>query len=288
VIGLYTDAGARLAVTMPNGLVLNNPSDEPNDTFELNAVITAAQFDTSIDSDPTDDGAIVSPAKRVLYVVRLDGTVRAPTLAKLYDKKQLLAASFDPSLASRTYPSTDGFSAMTFSVPTTDTTEYATGLVSSIYYVRSRKEVVPIDSMYQGTAAFFSAELLLRDPRRYYGTADTLGSVASGTADNEGDAPTWPILTLTMAGPGNVAFTMERVAPLNGTKQLVLDLTGLSASDSVVVTFERGRITVNGSDAPERYVSGDFFDLDPGENTITYTNFGNATRSLSWRRAWTI
>lgn len=283
LIGLHNDAGARLAQTY-NGLTLNDPADPENDTFEVNQAIAIAAFDSSLDADPSADGAELTPAKRIQYLVRIDGTVRAPTLAKLYDKKRLLSLAFDPAGTSRANPSTNGVLPYDFSVPTEDTDEYTTGLVPSRYYARSRGSVVPPDSMYTGTACFFSVDLIVPLARRFLQTEDTLAG--AGEADNEGDAPTWPTLTITMAGAGNAAYAITRDGPDTGSETLTLDLSGLSNGEVVIVDLRIKHITVDGVDAPELYVSGDFFDLDPGVNDISYANTTNATSSLAWRRAW--
>lgn len=285
MIGIFDDAGNRLAIDF-NDLTLNDPNDPVDDLFEINAVITSGSFDTTIDSDPSGDGAEVSPARKIMYVVRIDGTVRAPTLAKLYDKKRDLSLAFDPSIASRNNPDTHGFTDLDFSVPTTDTAEYASGLIPSRYVARSRKEVVPIDAEYSGTAAFFSAELLVKDPRRVYQTLETLSG--AGTANNKGNAPADLTLTITMAGAGSGAYFIRRVGSDTGTKDLTLDLSGLSNGEVVVVDMANRQITVDGADTPSLYSAGDYFDLDPGNNTITYSNTTNATSVLSWRRSWTV
>lgn len=283
MIGIHDDDGLRLAQTY-NGLTLNDPADPEDDTFEVNQVITIAAFDSRLDSDPSEDGAELTPAKRIQYLVRVDGTVRAPTLAKLFDKKRLLVLAFDPASTSRKNPSTNGVLPYDFSVPTEDTDEYTSGLVPSRYYARSRGSVVPPDSMYTGMACFFSVELIVPLARRFLQTEDTLAG--AGDADNEGDAPTWPTLTVTMAGAGDTDYTITRDGLDTSSKTLTLDLSGLSDTEVVVVDPQLKKITVDGVDAPELYVSGDFFDLDPGVNTITYANTTNATSSLAWRRAW--
>lgn len=283
MIGLYDDDGNRLSVTF-NGLTLNNAADDSDDTYELNAVITAATYDTTVDSDPSGDGAVISPARRIMYVVRLDGTVRAPTFAKLYDKKKALSLAFDPAHWSRREDTAHGFTNLDFSVPTEDTAEYASGLVPSRYVARSRREVVPIDSMYQGTSAFFTAELLIKDPRRTGQTLET--RTGAGTATNEGDTFADATVTITMSGAGSATYAVSRTGDISGLTTLTLNLSGRSNGQVVTVDMANRRIYVDGTENMGLFVSGDYWDLDPGDNTIGITNGTNASTVISWRRSW--
>ena len=283
MIGIFDDAGARLAVTLP-GITLNNPADDPLDTFEINGVVTTSQIDTAIDSNPSKTGAIISPARRIIYLVRVDGTIRAPSLAKLFDKGVLLASALDPDFLSRQNPSTNGFVDMDFSVPTTDTTEYPTGLVPSRYRVRPRNTVVPADSMYTGTSAFFAAEFLLRDPRRVYQTLES--RVGAGTVDNEGNTYAGVVVSIAMSGAGQAGYVVDLNG--DGVTGPTLDLSATLNGDVIVIDMDAGTVTKNGVDAITLMTSGTFFDIPPGSSTIGITNGTNATTTIQWRRSWTI
>jgi hypothetical protein len=288
MIGLFDDSGARLAIAA-NGLTLNSMTAATPTTrlsgYEVNSVTTVGVFDTSVDSDPNDDGSAVTPAKRTMYLVRIDGVIRAATQAALYDMKRDLAEAFDPSLASRTSPTTHGLLPLTFSVPTLDTDNFSNGLAPCKYVGRSRGSVVPIDSEYQGTSAYFSIEWLVPGARRLRQAASTI--TGSDTATNSGDSPTWPTLAITMAGAGSATYTIQRVGA-SGTKSLVLDLSGRSTGQVVSVDVENSSVSVDGVVTDALYVSGDFFDLDPGSNTITVSNTTNATTVMTFYWAWVV
>lgn len=287
MIGIHDDDGDRLPITY-NGLTLNDPTDPKDDTFEINAVSTLAPSQAPQEARPADDGTEIYDARKSMIVLRMDGTVRAPSLAKLYDKKRLLAAAFDPAKSSREDTSArNGFRALDFSVPTEDTTEYPTGLVPSRYYARARTTPIPMDSTSTGTAAFFVLDLLVPDPRRYYQTSESIS--ANGTATNEGDFRTWPSLTYIMSGAGSATHSISNnpAAAWADTLTLVLDLSGCALSDVIEIDMERRRIELNGVEDPSLYVSGSYFPLEVGANVITWANTtGINSKSLGWNRAW--
>ena len=51
--------------------------------------------------------------------------------------------------------------------------------------------------------------------------------------------------------------------------------------------MERKKITLNGTETPSLYVSGDYFHMKQGvSNTITLANTTNATTVTTWLRAF--
>src|SRR3972149_5527062 len=144
MISLFDDARRRLAVTY-NGLTLNNPSDVSDDTYELNIVAGVTVVDAIAELRPEGDGMEVYDARKVSRLVRIEGVIRAPTLARFYDKVKLLAKTFDPPPISLHNPTVHGFLALDFSVMTEDDATYADGLVPSRYYCRPRTLVEPIE-----------------------------------------------------------------------------------------------------------------------------------------------
>lgn len=282
-----------------NNLNINNPADPSDDTIQLLGANIVPQLNTATDAHPNDDGSEVSPVYRSMYILRLDGIVRGKTLPSLLDKCKALALAFDPALASTvTSPSTAGVLAMDFKsfTATADSAytvvkrastvaESGTILgysVPSRYYVRSRAGVLTPSSAFTGLARPWSAELLMPDPRRYL---QTLTTVSATPFTDAGDYPTWPTFTITMAGAGSATYTMT----FNG-HALVLNLSGLSNNDVVVVTPENHTITLNGVAAPTKYVSGDWtlFRVLPGSNTQTQSNTTNATTVITYRRAFCV
>jgi hypothetical protein len=284
MIGLFSADTTRLSIVY-NGLTLNNAADPTDDTYEVNSVAVIPQLDTIEDPNMDDDGLEAYKVRKVRLIVTIDGTIRAPTIARLFDKMKAFNAAFDPGRLTHDNPATAGFLPMTFSTPTLDTANYATGLVPSRYFVRPRKMLVPVVSEYTGLAAFFRLELEAADPRRYLQTISTLNG--AGAADNTlADYRSFPVITITAAGAGSATYTISRAAAGYTTKQLVLNLSGLVNTDVVIVDMAAHTITKNGTATPSLYVSGSWWEIEPLSNTITITNGTNMTTSTAWNRAF--
>jgi len=282
VIGLFSDAGARLAVTY-NGLTLNNPADPKNDTYTLDAVQPATQISQVVEPHPSSDGSEVYMPYKASRNIRLLGTIRAPSIAKLFDKMAVLATAFDPAVVAYNNP-TDSFLALDFSTPTTDTVNFANGLMASRYYVRARVAPEPMVTSWTGWSAMFSLDLLVKDPRRYIQAA--LSVTGTGTAANTlATTVSWPLVTITASGAGSATYS---VANTTLSKTLTLNLSGLVNTNVVVVDMAKAKITKNGVETPSLYVSGNYWPIQPGNNTITVTNGTNMTTVTSWRVAFVL
>lgn len=282
MIGLFTDAGARLPVTY-NGLTLNNPSDPKDDRYELNIVVPTTAINVTVEPHPSSDGSEAYTPYRASRNIRLLGVIRAPSVAKLYDKMKSLAAAFDPAVVAYNNP-TDSFLALDFSTPTTDTTNFPSGLAACRYYARARTVPEPMVSVFGGWSAFFSIDLFVRDPRRYVQTASTV--TGTGTAANTvADTVSWPTVTITATGAGSATYS---VANTTLGKTLTLNLSGLVNGNTVTVDMARAKVSKNGVETPSLFVSGNYWPIQPGNNTITVTNGTNVTTVTSWRPAFSL
>lgn len=285
MIPLFKSDGTRAPHTY-NGLTVNNPSDDHDDTFELNSCMPTEQLDWYSEPSSNDDGLEAYDVRKVAKIWRIEGTLRAPNLAKFYDKCELLAKTFDAAKVSHENPATEGFLPYDFSVPTTDTTTYPSGYIPCRYYVRSRASVSPLNTEYQGYSAFFTLQLLCRDPRRYLQTASS--RIGAGSADNsKADYRSWPTLSIAMGGDGSAEYTISRAAPGAATQELILDLTGRSGGETVVVDMETGYITVD-DELVDLFVGGTFWEMEPGTNTIAISNTANTVSTLTWRSAFSL
>ena len=279
MIGLVNDPISgplnRLAITY-NGLTLNNPADAINNTYQIDSVTPATQFDTITDPSPGSDGMEAYNVFKAARLLTLKGVIRAPSVAALYDKVKLLALSFDPAKITHENPS-GGFLKMTFSVPTLDLTDYSTGLVPSFYYARPRDIPEPTDSTLMGTDLPFKIDMLLIDPNRYYQTQSSqtgAGAIANTLADYR----SYPTITITMAGAGSATYTYGLTNSIDAAVSLVLNLSSTVNTDVITVDPQNARILKNGTDATGTfYVSGAYPLIEPGTNTVTLTNVTNAT-----------
>jgi hypothetical protein len=208
--------------------------------------------------------------------------LRASSQAAMYDRIEEVAAAFDPALVSHDNPDEAGFLPLDFNVPTADTVTYPTGLIACRYYVRAEAAIEPPFSQHSGLAVPFILSLVAADPRRYTQATESL--TGAGIADNsKASYWSWPTLTIAATGVGASNFA---IANTTTGESLVLDLSNVSAGESVAVNMERRTISHDGTDSPDYYVSGDFFHIEPGSNTITVTNATNMSPTLTWRPAF--
>lgn len=284
MFSLFDNAEARLALTY-GGLTLNDATDVL-DMYRVDAVTTEMTFDAVMEQRQQADGAEIYEARKVVRRTNLDVTIVAPTRADLFDKMAELASTFDPALVSRNNPTTDGFIALDGSIPTTDIATYATGLIARRIYARPMLTPAPNIAVEEGFAARVLIPLISKDPRAYLQaeSTDTIESGANVVDNTKADYPSFPTFTLTATGAGSATFSIAKT----GGNTLTLDLTGLVNTDVVVVNMATHAITKNGVKADELFVSGGFFDLSAGNNTLTVTNPTNLTVALAWRPAFAL
>lgn len=282
MIPLYDEDGDRLKHTY-NGFDLNDAADDADDTVLIDEITSSTPIDSKMESGGLKDGVEVYGAYKRLRQFRFDLQILVPSYTKMFDRLETLAAAFDPALAWLNNQSAEGFLSYDFDVPTNDTVNYPSGLIACRYYLRAASPIEPPISRYDGRSLPFSIYMLARDPRRYFRTQQSL--TGAGEAVNTlATYPSWPTVTITMAGAGNAAYS---VGNSELGKTLVLDLSGLVASDVVVVDMERKKITKNGVETPSLYVSGDYFYIvEALSNTIAIANGTNATTVTTWLRAF--
>lgn len=279
MIGLYDDDGARLPITY-NGITFNDPNEEATDALEVVSVQTATSYQAVIEQRNDErDGSEVFRPRKPIRTVRLDCVLRAASPGRFYDRLNTIGAALDPVLVRAANPTVEGFIALAFTTPKVGTD------LSAKYLARPNGTVEPLISKFAGTMqATFPVVFILRDPRRYAASQSTLSG--GGTATNNGNYRTWPTTTITMSGAGNAAYSIDKSGDTETA--LVLNLSGRSNGDVIVVAHETRTITLNGTVTPSLYVSGGFFDLGVGANTITVSNGTNATTSTAWNDAYAI
>lgn len=277
MIGLYADDDTRLPITY-NGITFNGAAEEADEILEVVSVQTFTQYQAVVEQRNDDrDGSEAYRPRKPVRVVRLECVMRAPTPGEFYDRLNTICAALDPVLVRRSNQSTEGFIALSFTTPKEGTD------LSCKYLARPRAMPEPLITKQAGMLqAMFPVEFVLKDPRRYAASQSTLSG--SGTATNNGNYPTWPVTTITMSGAGSATYSIDKSGDTETA--LVLNLSGLVSTDVVVVNHENRTISLNGTLTPSLYVSGGFFDLGPGANTITVSNGTNATTSTAWNDAY--
>lgn len=140
-----------------------------------------------------------------------------------------------------------------------------------------------------GEVINWTVQFLLDDPFLYDDTSDSKEQVISSspksfTVDNNGDIYVFPVVTVTAdQGSAVAGFTLKHGSTgkqfkYNGT--IGLDSTN---SKSVVVDMSNFLVTNGGTpDLPNMDLTSEFFWLESGEQTITFTG-SNCTVTVAWR-----
>ena len=288
---------------------LNNPSDAQNDTYELDTIVVNDQFLLATEPKPQTDGMQIYIPRKVRKLIHAKGWVRAPSLAKLQYKSMFLNRYLDPVNAfwDDTASSLDydkGFQDLTFSIDTTDTTNYPSGVIPIVAYVRSIQRPVQTYSKYYGYSSPIDIVFEMVDPRFYLDDDNDEVDCNNGTNTSHTsitEYPTFPIVTINVTGTPSSTTIIERVTPYdeNGSSMIVhLDLTkttlgsAAESGDTVEVDMGRQTVTLNGNDRSDFLVPGysAFWPVLPGTNVflISGTNIGtaNTDRVVSYTRAF--
>lgn len=289
MIGIFDDDGNRLAITfnspVGSNLVLNNPADPEDDTYQVNTVSIAEQLDFVSDPHPNRDGLEVYAPRKVQKLLVIEGVIHAPTLAKLFDKKHDLVWHTDPALAVHAVGPAYITRELDFYRPTTDTTNFPTGLMHLVYKVQARTVHFPTSSMYTGNSCLFRLEFMVPDPLCYAYSSTTITSFPyAGALTTE--FPVWPtyIHWQMASGAGSASFTFT----INGY-DMVFNMSGYSGTQHIYVYPDTREIRIASTDTPSVLVSGTWDSLlyPTGGCAIDFSNTTNTTgHSVILRPAW--
>lgn len=286
-------------------LTLNNPSDTSSETYELATIAVTDQFSLATEPLPGSDGMQSYIPNKIRKVLHFEGVIRSATLAGLNYKAMQLIRYFDPINAfwddsASTMADNKGFLPLAFSVPTSDTATYATGLISVIAYVRAiaRPIIATSVPLIESYNAKFRLILEMIDPRFYEASSQTValnnGTTTAHTSKTE--YPTFPVITLAVSGAPSSSTIIRRNLPLDENGSTIdcrLDLTktqlGAAATvgDTVTIDMATGAVALNGTDRPDFLVSGyvKFWPVLPGSNQFFFSGT-NMTGSLAYTRAY--
>lgn len=282
MITIFSDA-ARLPISY-NGYALNSVSavESGAQGTEVWGIAYSSPIDSITEKLQWDDGIQVEGVTRSSRLIQMSGVIRGSSRADLNDRIRAFSHAFDPGWVAfvARNAGTDPFLPLTFDVPGTS------GTVPSKVMVLPTETPMPSTTSPQSRDARFRLTLLAKEPRRLAQAPVSLTN--AGTLSNPA-ADTWsrPTLTFTMAGAGNPAFTISCTATVQGSKSLVLDLSGRSNGQAVTVDFASRRVLVDGTPTAGIYVSGDWFVIEPGDNVVSYSNVGNSgTKVMTAYPAW--
>lgn len=174
-------------------------------------------------------------------------------------------------------------------------------------YVRCRRRSIPMDQDYTHGYGHAVVQFYAADPRVYEDTASTVtiglpsavggrtynrtynltyGAVSAANtavATNVGTYPTKPVVTL--IGPVDTPYVQNTT-----TGQFLKFNIVLATGDTLAIDFDARSVVLNGTASRRSALSVDsqWFDLNPGSNTLLYSaaGFTASTATVTWRSAY--
>lgn len=276
-----------------NGLTLNDPTDDPDNTYLIEQTSEQLFYDSVVEPNAETDGSHAAEVRRVQSLHRIDGWVKAPSLAALHDKIAALNEAFDPVLA---YDNTNhydrGYLPYDFDVPTANTDDYATGLIAARYYLQAIQLPVAVHTKFDGFQARYNLMMRAIDPRAYLQTTESNNRTGDGvlTLDNTlATYPSWPVITIAFTTAASTDITLKRTTGTDLTIHLEAD--NLSDSAGETLTIDPYKKTYEYADGTDKVsaikVATRFWQVLPQSNSITIAGApANAVITVTWRRAF--
>ena len=293
IIPIFDKDNVKLPLDYDSRITLNNPNDDPKDTFILETSSVNNIWDAVVEPNPDRDGSRSFAPRRVQAVHRITGWVRAPNGARLHDKMNELAEAFDPVLTYVDDPSTfdKGYLPLNFNVPTANLTNFPSGLIPSRIYVASVRVPAGISTKYDSYNAFFDLTLRAVDPVIYSQSTSEVERTGNGTMVANNTLATylsWPIWEIVFTGAPGSEMTIQRTTPI-APQVIYLDNAQLTGAVTLIIDSQaRQAFYSNGTDkiAAVKPASR-YFQILPGSNTITLGGFpSDAVITCTWRRAY--
>ena len=284
--------GTKNALTF-RSVVFNNPSDNENDTFHIEEIVESDVFEQSYEPLPNRDGSQGYEPFHQTKLFQVRGWVRAPSITALFDKIEVINKAFHPVNCYLYDTSTfdKGYLPISFNVPTADTTNYPTGLISCSYYVQAIRLPVSLESKFDGFNARIDFLLRAIDPRRYFNTTQSVQRTSNGVIDVDNalaSVRSWPTVVIVL--PSGAPSGTATIAHEDG-RTVSIDLSLLAASTSYTLDMQ-ARTFVKTTDGTDKIAAitgtSSFFDVLPEDNqVVTYAGFAAGTTfDFQWGRAF--
>lgn len=241
------------------------------------------------------DLGLVSSEFRFL---RIGGFVKASTWAALEDRIAKLFAAFHPENAVAASPTTRGTRPLDFYSPTAEAPAGYSDPVRELFYGRPAGLPAVFERRGSGLAVPFALELVCTPPGRYMYAAES--KVANAGNGWSVALPNWtagqgyavyPTLTLVLTSTGANDCTVRYVEG-SVTTDLVLDLSGLSASAHTIVVELRDGTAKEGATRKDNLITSTpdkFWRVGPGGGTMSVpagqTNLTSVTAAYRQARA---
>jgi hypothetical protein len=286
MIAIFNDNNERLPITYNSDLVINEPiAGNKQHLYEVNVVLVRDVFSGINEPRPTGDGTEAFSVRKAAKLIRIDGIIRAPTLAALSDMNARLRTEFDPSLLAKNDLTGHGFAPLEFTVLA------AAGNQES--YVLTRPVANPdyLFDQYLGKNAPFRLELFCSDPRRYLQTATATPFTGSQSLviTNTGNYPSIPTISITMSGVGSDNYgLLNTLYDPDGSVRM--DLTGMVNGDVIRVYPDEKIVTRNGIRYDHIVANTTNWNLmvQPGAQTFQVTSGTNAITTLTTHHAFSM
>lgn len=296
-IHVDTDTRNPIIYNSSPSITLNNPNDDPDNTYLVEDVSIDPMWDSVIEPLPDRDGIHGHEPRRVQTMITIRGWVKATTYAKLHDKIRALNRAFDPVL---NYLNDDsdidkGFVALDFTILTEDNTNYTDGEIPARFYCTPVKRPIPLVTKFDGLNARFVIQLRCADPRMYLQTTteDEISGASPQAITVTGSTlleyPVYPIVEVDFATAPSGTLTIYRSGP---TFEGSVSLAGADLAGSKTLVIDMQAKTVQYSDGTDKMdalsAGSRFFRLFPGEsNEVTFIGFpSDATLRVIHRRAF--
>lgn len=285
-------------------IVLNDPTDDRDDTYDIDDIAINVAWDAVVEPMPDRDGSLAGEPREIQKIIRIKGWVRGQSLAHLYDKINDLNRAFNPMLTfnSDLEAGSDfdiGFVPLKFYTPTTNTTAFPNGFIAHQYYVRSLSVPVDVSTKFDDYNARFNIVLLAVDGRKYEQTTQLYERTGAGlgfSVDND-DAtyPSWPTVKMTFVGApsADIAYNYaagEAATELSRIVRLEADELTDAAGKTLVIDHQYRRAYYEASGADKTAAikgSSRFFQIVPGTNLLNITGMdADVAVDIIWRRAF--
>ena len=280
-------------LSTPN-LILNNSADDLQNTYDVEDVSIQPTWDEMVEPHPDRDGSSAGFPRELQKILIIRGWIRGTSQALVNDKVNAMLRAFNPVL-NYLDDSSDidrGFTALKFNVPTTDTTNWPSGLIAVQYYVRPIQSPIPVVTRFGDLNARFNIVLRAVDPRCYEQTGQTANRTGSGTItcnNSLATYPSYPIVTVAITTAPTADFTIY-----NGTDSnvfLSFNHSNVNASKTYTIDCQAKTVVDElGADATSILKSNSqFFTIaHAASNTIHASSNtpSNAVITVQWTRAF--
>lgn len=273
----------RVEYNFNDRFILNDDSTD-NDAFALIGIDSIADtLANNLEEDrPSDVGIVDYGVKLQKGQIQLPTTLYASDIGKMNKLIQDIKEAFNPDLleADPTYGNdTDygGYHPMKW-------TEDVNGVDKNFMIFLKSQEIpkMPGDSL-AGLIRPTILKLKAEDPRKYEQLQATRSG--EGVATNNGTVPTPAIITITASGTSSTSLQITN----STTGESIYITTALTAGQILVLNTRNHTARLAGADK-RSYIgnTSEWFNFNPGANTLAITNGSNVVVSFAWYHAYSL